>query len=269
MDVEPDSEHSKHVTENREHWEKLLQQSTAVDAVYRAEEFLEGESALLPIEEEELGNIEGKKLLDLQCFVGVRTLSWARKGATVTGVDISAEAIELSQELAAETGLENQADFIETNIDDLPEIHSERYDVVFTNFGVLCWMPDIERWAAVVAEFLKPGGTFYLAEYHPVSEVLSYDFDSDEAPISMEHSYFSTETPITSENEPPHKWIHGLGNILSALIEAGVELSFVHEYPYLPIELYPEMVEDENGCWRFETDVDLPLMVTVKGKLKR
>lgn len=84
----------------------------------------------------------------------------------------------------------------------------------------------------------------------------------------MEHSYFSTETPITPENEPPHKWIHSLGEILNALIEAGVELSFVHEYPYTPLELYPEMVEDENGCWRFENDIDIPLMVTVKGRIK-
>lgn len=229
--------------------------------------FLAGESALLPIEQKEVGNVDGDTLLDLQSSVGTRTLSWARKGAIVTGVDISAEAIDLSRELAVETGLENRAKFIQANIYDLPEIHDERYDIVFTNLGVLCWLPDIERWAEIVAEFLKPGGTFYLAEHHPIADTLSFDFDSDEAPISVEHSYFSTDAPAV-ENESPYKWAHSLGETLSALIDVGIELSFVHEHPFSAIERSPEMVEDEKGYWRFENDIDLPLMVTVKGELK-
>ena len=202
--------------------------------MYGAEEFLAGEPVLLPIEQEELKNIEGKKLLDLQCFVGVHTLSWARNGATVIGVDISAEAIELSRRVAAKAGLETRANFIEANVYDLLEIHSERYDVVFTNFGVLCWLPDIERWAEVVTEFLKPGGTFYIAGYtvcrkslcnrgpdstqdfsltvyHPMADALSYDFASDGTAIRIEHPYFSTEPPTTGEDGPPYKWTHGLG----------------------------------------------------------
>ena len=170
-----------------------------------------GKSVLLPIEQEELKNIEGKKLLDLQCFVGVHTLSWARNGATVIGVDISAEAIELSRRVAARAGLESRVNFIEANVYDILEIHSERYDVVFTNFGVLCWLPDIERWAEVVTEFLKPGGTFYIAEYHPMADALSYDFASDGTAIRIEHPYFSTEPPTTGEDGPPYKWTHGLG----------------------------------------------------------
>ena len=268
MDTTPNSDRSNYFRENRKHWEEILQQSSATESVSRIEEFLTGETALLPIEEEELGNIDGTNLLDLQCFVGIRTLSWARKGATVTGVDMSTEAINASRKIAAEAGLEDQASFIEANVYDLPEIHSERYDVVFTNFGVLCWLPDIELWAEVVAEFLKPGGIFYLAEYHPISDALSYDFTDEEAPITIENPYFLTEEPVTPEAEGPFKWTHSLGETLTALIDAGIELKFVHEHPFSVIEHSPGMIEDENGYWRFENDVDLPQLVTIKGKMK-
>lgn len=265
---EPDPRFGEFFAENRDHWEEILQQNSLTDAVYRAEEFLAGETALLPIEEEEVGEVAGKTLLDLQCFAGVRTLSWARKGATVTGVDISAEAIEIARSLAAETGLENQATFIEANVYDLPAVHDGQYDVVFTSFGVLCWLPDLERWAEVVGEYLKPGGTFYLAEHHPIADVLSFDFDRDGASIDIETSYFSTETPATG-NGPPYKWTHSLGETLSSLLDAGIELRFVHEHPFSPLERFPGMIQDENRYWRFEQDIDLPLMVTVKGKMKK
>lgn len=263
-----DSDHSKHFEENRDHWEEMAQQVSVADSTDAITEFLAGESALLPIEQEELGSVTGKTLLDLQSSIGLRTLSWAREGATVTGVDISAESIDLARELAAETGLEDRAQFVRANIYDLPEIQNERYDVVVTSLGVLCWMPDIERWAEVVAEVLEPGGTFYLAEHHPIATALSDDFGSDEAPIRVEHPYFTTETPATATDGPPYKWTHSLGEILSALIEAGIEIEFVHEHPFSAIERSPEMVQDENGYWRFENDIDLPLMVTVKGELK-
>lgn len=133
---------------------------------------------------------------------------------------------------------------------------------------MLCWLPDLERWAEVVAEVLKPGGTFYLAEHHPIATALSDDVGSDDTPTRIEHPYFSTETPVTTENGPSYKWTHSLGAILSALIDAGIELLFVHEHPFSAIECSPGMVRDENGYWRFENDVDFPLMVTVKGEMK-
>lgn len=262
------SDHSAHFEENREHWEEMAQQVSIADATDAITEFLEGESALLPIEREELGNVTGETLLDLQSSIGLRTLSWAREGATVTGVDISAESIALARELAAETGLADRARFVRANVYDLPERHDERYDVVVTSLGVLCWMPDIERWAEVVAEVLEPGGTFYLLEHHPIATALSDDLGNDDEPIRVERPYFTTETPATAEDGPPYKWTHGLGEILSALADAGIELQFVHEHPFSAIRRSPEMVRDEDGYWRFESDIDLPLMVTVKGELK-
>lgn len=263
-----DPNRSEYFNENRAHWEEIVQDLSITDSIDAIDEFLAGESALLPIQHEEIGSVDGKTVLDLQSYVGIRTLSWAREGAIVTGVDLSAESIALSRELTVEAGLEDRANFIRANVLDLPEKHDKRYDVVVTNFGVLCWMPDIDQWAEVVAEMLKPGGTFYLAEHHPIATALSDDLGDDEAPITMEHPYFSGEDPITTENGPPYKWTHGLGEILTALMDAGIELQFVHEHSFSIIQRSPEMNQDENGYWRFENDIDLPLMVTVKGKLK-
>lgn len=259
------SERSAYLDENRTHWEEMIEAVSVTDSIEPIDEFLAGESALLPVQTAELGGVEGKTLLDLQSHIGVRTLSWAREGATVTGVDISEESIELSRRLAAEAGLADRATFVRANILDLPDEHDESYDIVVTNFGVLCWMPDIERWAEVVAEMLEPGGTFYLAEHHPIATALADDLSDGE--VTVENPYFSTEEPVTPEDEPPYKWTHGLGEILSALVDAGIELQFVHEHPFSILQRSPEMVQDGEGYWRFETDIDLPLTVTVKGTM--
>lgn len=262
---EEHSDRSVFFEENRTHWEEMVSEHSLLDSFEPVDAFLSGESALLPVQREEVGSVDGKSLLDLQSHIGIRTLSWAREGATVTGVDISAESVAVSRKIATEAGLGDRAEFIQSNVLTLPEKHDERYDLVVTNFGVLCWMPDLDHWAEVVAEFLEPGGTFYLAEHHPVATALSDDVGNSETPITIENPYFSTETPVSSETGPPHKWTHGLGELLSALIDAGIELEFVHEHPFSVIQRSPEMVQDENGYWRFETDTDLPLLVTVKG----
>lgn len=263
--ADPESPQEAYVAANRAHWEQMVADHPDIDSAESVEAFLDGDSALLPVQREELGSVEGKSLIDLQSHLGVRTLSWAREGATVTGVDISAESVAVAREIAAEAGLADRAAFVRANVLDLPAAHDERYDIVVTNFGVLCWLPDLDEWASVVAELLKPDGVFYLAEHHPIATALSDDLGTDGDPIAIENPYFSTETPATSAEEPPHKWTHGLGEILTALIEAGIELEFVHEHPFSVIQRAPEMVRDADGVWRFESDIDLPLLVTVKG----
>ncbi|MFT4889299.1 MAG: 2-polyprenyl-3-methyl-5-hydroxy-6-metoxy-1,4-benzoquinol methylase [Halobacteriales archaeon] len=285
----PDEARDRYFEANRDHWEALVEDvSVTTDDVGA---FLDGETQLLPLERNELGEVEGKRLLHLQSLVGLRTLSWAREGATVTGVDFSGEAVEMARDLAAETGLADRATFLESNLYNLPDRHDERYDVVYTAFGVLCWLPDIERWAEIVAEFLEPGGTFYLAEIHPLADALDFEYEGGEESgggsqlrIRTEHPYFTPEAPISSagsdgttdsgsdddadsdnEDGGPYKWTHSLGETLTALLDAGIDLSFVHEHPFAALEQFPGMVEDENGYWRFEDDVDLPLTVTVKG----
>jgi len=203
-----------------------------IESAESVAEFLDGDSRLLPVQHEELGSVEEKSLIDLQSHLGIRTPSWAREVATVTRVDISAGSIAVARKLAAEFGLAARAEFIQANVLDFPAEHDDRYDIVVTNFGVLCWLPDIGEWASVVAESLKPGGVFYFAEHHPIATALSDDLGADSGSVAIENPYFSTDTPATPSDEPPHKWTHGLGEILTALIKPGIELEFVYEHPF-------------------------------------
>lgn len=264
--------------ENRRHWEDLVREFSPTESQDDVAAFLNGETALLPLELAEMGAVDGKELLHLQCLVGLRTLSWAREGAEVTGVDFSGEAIGAARRLATETDLSDRATFVESNVYDLPATHTGSYDVVYTALGVLCWLPDIAAWAEVVADCLKPGGTFYLLEIHPVADALSIDFADGTAQLGVEHPYFTPETPVTTvdgdsetaENtagDGPYKWTHALSETLTALIDAGIELTFVREHRFAAHEQFPGMVEDDDGYWQFEHDVDLPLLMSIKGRL--
>src|SRR5512136_2825848 len=128
--------------------------------------FKAGKNSLKSVELAEVGDVGGKRLLHLQCHFGMDTLSWARLGARVTGVDYAPQAIDLARELAREAGLE--ADFICASIYDLPERLTGTFDIVFTSYGVLCWLPDLPAWGRVIAHFLRPGGIFYIADGHPI-----------------------------------------------------------------------------------------------------
>ena len=159
---------------NREHWEELVRIHPGTN-FYDVEAFLDGESTLRPLECEAIGNVEGCSMLHLQCHFGLDSLSWAREGADVAGVDFSDTAIEAARDLAAEADLTGRARFLATDVYDLPERLADAhgtFDLVFTSYGVLGWLPDVEAWAEVVAAFVQPGGRFYIAEIHPVSHAL-------------------------------------------------------------------------------------------------
>ncbi|WP_435062587.1 class I SAM-dependent methyltransferase [Halobaculum sp. EA56] len=263
---DPNPDLSARFEANREHWERMVEPVSVDDGTAEIEAFLAGESALLPVQRREAGDVAGDRLLDLQCSIGTRTLSWARMGATVTGVDISGESVRVARELAAAAGLADDATFVRANVYDLPgalpDPPDRGYDTVVSTFGVLCWLPDLDRWAEVVAASLAPGGTVYLAEHHPIATALSDDLRAGDGGISVERPYFSTDEPVTDGDT--HKWTHGLGEVLTALVDAGIDLRFVHEHPFSPLERAESMVEDDEGRWRFP-DHDLPLLVTVRG----
>src|SRR5271155_2557872 len=136
---------------------------------YRLAELKAGENVLKPIELREVGDVRGKSLLHMQCHFGLDTMSWARLGAKVTGIDFSDRAIALARSLSAE--LKIPARFIHSNICDAPAALHEQFDIVFTSYGALCWLPDIKRWATIAADFVKPGGFFYIAEFHPLTQM--------------------------------------------------------------------------------------------------
>ena len=139
-------------------------------AFYGVDAFLSGESSLSGIEREAVGDVSGKRLLHLQCHFGMDSLSWARLGAEVTGVDFSPRAIDAARDLAVQAGLE--AEFLCADVTRLPAAWSGRFDIVFTSYGVLPWLPDLVSWAGTIARVLRPGGAFHLVEFHPLTGML-------------------------------------------------------------------------------------------------
>ena len=240
---------------------------------YRTKEFIEGATKLSSIELEEVGEVKGKSLLHLQCHFGLDTLSWAREGAKVTGIDFSSEAIALARKLTDITDL--NATFIQSNIYDLPEVLDEKYDIVFTSYGVLCWLPDLKRWAEIVAHYLKPGGMFYIAELHPFMWVFdnenpnefklkyTYFHDSEPYQFDVDGSYAETEGEF--EACVDYEWAHNIGEVVTAIADAGLRIEFLHEFPKATFQNFPFFKQKEDGFWYFENpDIQLPLVSSIK-----
>jgi SAM-dependent methyltransferase len=230
----------------------------ARSAFYDVEGFKAGRMSLMPLEREELGDVSGRSLLHLQCHFGLDTLSWARLGAQVTGVDFSPQAIDLARSLAQE--LELDARFICSDIYALPEVLSERFDLVYTSYGVLTWLPDLVGWAEVVTHFLRPGGTFYIAEIHPFAMVFSDLQDATD--LEVHYPYFPTPEPMRFEQEGSYaapgeeteqrvtfEWAYPIGAVVDALIGAGLRIEFLHEFPFACFKMYPFLEVDEEGRW--------------------
>lgn len=245
----------------------------AGSAYYDAEGFKAGKSTLRPIEVAELGDVSGKSLLHLQCHFGLDTLSWARRGAHVTGVDFSERAIELARSLAAELGL--AARFVHSDVYDLPAALHGAFDIVFTSYGVLYWLPDLHRWAEVVAHFLKPGGTFYIVEHHPFAAV----FDSTGVTeLRATSPYFHGPEPERIESYGSYAassdtfqgleygWRRTLSEVIDAVVAAGLRLEYLHEFPYSDFRNLPSMERGEDGWWRLagENSDMIPLLFSLQ-----
>ena len=190
-------DHSDHYEMNRRHWDEsagIHVKSTT--GVYRTEDFRNGADILLPLEARELPDVRDKDILHLQCHFGLDTLSLARRGARVTGVDFSPVAIREARKLSEETGVPGT--FVECNLYDAPDHVDGKFDGVYVSWGAICWLPDIPGWARIVSHFLRPGGFLYLAEGHPAALAL----DEAEGRIVPTYSYFQDETPVAFEEGP-------------------------------------------------------------------
>jgi SAM-dependent methyltransferase len=252
-------------------WTRIHESS----AFYDLDGFKRGGIRLSSYELEEIGSVEGLDLLHLQCHFGIDTLSWARLGARVTGADFSGAAVDLAASISAEIGLP-EARFVRSAIDDLPTVLEGDFDLVYTSRGVLGWLPDIRRWAEVVAHFVRPGGRFYITEIHPMAQafenegvapgelVLQYPYWEHAQPLSfpVKGSYADEEAAVVTEME--HGWDHGLGEIVTALIEAGLRIESLREYPFCEWKL-DFLVEGDDGRWRLPPSVkgELPVFFSI------
>ncbi len=261
---------------NRELWDAWTRIHVG-SAFYDVESFRNGERPIrvADYEREEVGSVEGKTLLHLQCHFGLDTMSWARLGATVTGIDFSEEAIVAARELAAEVGI--PATFIRSELDRLPEVLDERFDIVYTSCGVLGWLPDIAGWGRVAAHFVRSGGFLYLTEIHPVAQVfkdegvepgelrLAFPYWSHPEPLRFEVKGSYADPSAATEGLVEYGWDHSLGEIVTSLADAGLRIEFLHEFDFVrwPVEF---LVEGEDGRWRLPTGSkgDLPLFFSLK-----
>jgi SAM-dependent methyltransferase len=241
---------------------------------YDVEGFIEGKERLKSIELEEVGEVRGKSLLHLQCHFGLDSLAWARHGANVTGVDLSNESIALAQSLSNELNL--PAKFVCSDILTLPDTLQGQFDIVFTSYGILHWLRDLKRWAHVINHFLKPGGFFYIVDDHPFMRVFSSD---PQHGIKVDNPYFFSEEPYKAETEGTYAtnfqgkkrtyymWDHSLGEVVNSIIDAGLRLEFLHEFPFALRAKFPTMVKSDDGYWRFTHEHNMvPLLFSLKAR---
>ncbi len=234
---------------------------------YNNESFISGLNSLNKTELEEIGDVSNKTLLHLQCHFGQDTLSWERLGAVCTGIDFSPVAISEAEKLRDLCGLKSR--FICTNVYDVPKNVEGKFDIVFTSYGTIGWLPDLEAWAKVISEMLFPGGRFYIADFHPVSWMFDSNFSF------VEYSYSSADPIIEKEtgtyadktsdiHTVTHTWNHGFSKIITALCKAGLKIEFLHEFPSSPYNIWQGMSKDADGMWHLDgKDDKIPLVFSL------
>ncbi|MBV9249810.1 MAG: class I SAM-dependent methyltransferase [Acetobacteraceae bacterium] len=263
---------------NRANWDERVPIHIA-SRMYDQTGLRAGRDRLGAWQEAELGPVAGLRLLHLQCHFGMDTLIFAQQGAEVAGVDFSAPAIEAAQGLAAELGLSGRARFVCSDVYEAPAALPEpaSFDRVFVSWGALCWLPDISGWAQVVAHFLRPGGFLYLAEAHPAAYVLD---DSAGTPGGMPGWFapYLGRAPIIEDwpedyadptkplqNARVWEWLHPLSDTIGGLLQAGLQLDFLHEHDNIPWQFFKCLVRGGPDNWfRWPDKPWLPLSFSLR-----
>ncbi|HEY6396073.1 MAG TPA: class I SAM-dependent methyltransferase [Solirubrobacteraceae bacterium] len=259
------------ITINKAMWDERVPIHVASE-FYDVEGFLAGDTTLRQFEVEELGDVDGLTLVHPQCHFGLDSLSWARRGARVTGLDFSDPAIKAARELASRAGL--QAEFVHANVyDAAAALAGRRFDVVYTGLGAINWLPDIERWAKTMAQLVARGGRFYLAEFHPFTKVFA---DED---LTLEHSYFErgamhydepgtyADLDAQTTQNRSVEWEHTLGDVVSAIAGAGLRIELLHEHDYTLFARWSCLERKPDGTHRVPSGTpSLPLMYSVRAR---
>jgi len=250
---------------NRAGWDRRAEVH-ARSKFYDVEGFLGGASSLREIELSELTDVAGRRLLHLQCHFGLDTLSWARLGAICTGVDLSPVAIEQARSLSERSGL--RAEFVCANVHDFHRGDVEPYDIVFTSYGAICWLPDLKRWAEVVSSNLVSGGTFYMVEFHPIHDLLAgYSYFDEETPcVEEEATYTENGDEAVAELAV---WSHPMSDVVNALVGAGIVIVRLTEFPFSPYDCFEGLDERESGrFYKQHEGHDVPMVYSILGTKK-
>ena len=233
-------------------------------------------SKVVTLDREELGDMGGRSLLHLQCHIGLDTLSWARLGAQVTGLDFSPAAIDAAREISRRA--QAPAEFVLADVYEAPEVLGKTYDIVYASEGVLCWLPDVAAWARVLRRLTRPGGTAYIRDGHPIFHAL--DHDRSDGRLELIGSYF--EGPASRYDEPGtyvdsdvaiahtvnYEWDHSLGEIVNAFIDAGFRIESLREYRISGYQALPSMVKSRDGWWSLPAEAaQVPSMFSIRATL--
>lgn len=262
----------------------LWNQRTALhkdSSFYNLAGFKAGENVLKPIELNELGDVKRKKMLHLQCHFGMDSLNWAKLGADVTGIDLSDKAIDEAKKLNDELGLKTK--FVCCNVYDLhpQSIASSKvyplggdleadFDIVFTSYGVIGWLPDLDKWAELIAYYLKIGSIFYMAEFHPVVWMfddefthIQYYYENREVIITENYgTYTNRKANITGKE---YTWNHSISEVLNALIKAGLKIELFNEFMYSPYPNFNNTVQGDDGNWYIKgMEGKMPMLYSVR-----
>jgi len=264
---------TEHQRSNVAFWNELTD-IHETSSYYDLDSFMHGRQSLHDIELKELGDVHGKSLLHLQCHFGMDSLSWSRLGASVTGVDFSDKAIRLATRLSSELGLD--AKFVQSDIYDLPNLLKGKFDIVFTSYGVLCWLQNLHEWAKVISHFLKNGGTFLIVEEHPLAYILDEKckpeelrigypyFDKTTLSFNSQYSYADSTTEV--EQSVHYEWTHTLQEILDAVISAGLAVESFREYPFCMFPKFEWLSKGDDGFWHApqNSSIAVPLLFSLK-----
>ncbi|ROQ39797.1 methyltransferase family protein [Frondihabitans sp. PhB188] len=275
---------AEHTDTNRANWDDRVEPHLEG---YRVDRFAASPDYLSDVVREDVplmapflpgGTVDGLALAHLQCHIGTDTLSWARLGATVTGIDFSPASIAAARDLAAASGLDDRATFVESTVDDAPGHVHETFDVVYTSIGVLCWLEDLGAWARTIDALLKPGGLFYVRDAHPILNAM--DDERDDGLLVVGRRYFPGPEPLRYDDEQTYigdpaatiahrttyEWPHSLAEIVGALLGAGLQLIDLQEHRTLPWAALPHMVE-EGGDYVLPEHADrLPLAFSIAAR---
>jgi SAM-dependent methyltransferase len=257
---------------NRSNWDSRVPVHVA-SSFYDLDGFRSGRDTIGPLQAAEVGDVTGKRLVHLQCHIGLDTLSWARRGAVVSGLDFSSSAIAVARSLAGELGID--AVFVESDVyDATAAFGGARFDVVYTGIGALCWLPSVTRWASVVASLLEPGGFLYLLDGHPFVEVLDESFTVavdyfDSSGLVEDYPYTYTDGPEIAQPRSV-QFQHPFGTVLTALAEAGLRIEFVHEFDFDMFQRFEALEAEPDGSYRLPAGRPrVPMMFSVRASLGR
>lgn len=257
---------------NRQSWNKRVEAHVKSE-FYDQKNFLNGKSSLNDIELNLLGDISGKTILHLQCHFGQDTISLSRLGARVTGVDLSDKAIAYAKQMALETNTD--AKFICCDLYDLPNHLEEKFDVVFTSYGTIGWLPDLDKWAKIIARFLKPNGQFVFVEFHPVVWMFDDNFDRigyryfNSGPIveTSSGTYADKTADLTVSDV---SWNHAISEVLNSLIKNGLEIASLDEFDYSPYNCFNKTVAFEHKKFRIAHLEDkIPMVYSISAIRKK